>query len=38
MYNLQLEKFCLEKYLSELEFSDRTALFDHKTGNHKLPI
>ena len=38
IYRVFKEKFGFEKYLLELEFSDRTALCNIRTGNHKLPI
>ena len=37
-YRIFKEKHCLEKYFLELEFPERTALCNLRTGNHKLPI
>ena len=37
-YRIFKQKHCLEKYLLELEFPERTALCNLRTGNHKLPI
>ena len=37
-YRIFKEKHCFEKYLLELEFSDKIALCNLRTGNHKLPI
>ena len=38
IYRIFKEKYGFEKYLLELEFYDRTALCNLRTGNHKLPI
>ena len=38
IYRVFKEKYGFEKYLLELEFSERTALCNLRTGNHKLPI
>ena len=38
-YRIFKEKHCLEKYLLlELTFTERSALCNLRTGNHKLPI
>ena len=38
IYRIFKEKHIFEKYLLELDFSEKIALCNLRTGNHKLPI